>query len=494
MPPHRRALFSSLPYHATFNPYVQVSVSSPRMDEAAGHDGFDGMAKGMREAFATTDQGLDPGSFTFTASGATTSEGANSSAAEETFFSSAFPPGFFANGPAPKQGPPRSGGSPPPPSSGPFNEARRPYDFNWSNTSASGAAHPGSVPYSPAGGTGPHPNNHGQGGSRGRYSPYTSAGPPPHHFHRRPPQPPPPHHYAPRPPFTFNSSSEGPWAYRGPWINGFPFAPPPPPGANPDYDRARREYEESVRRWMAEKMEQIRKRMEEANNRRNADARARGEYASGARGRPSPDSGRDGHQHHSNCGNGGYYQSDAQSRAYPSGSTNAGPKGPPPLRSAPPPRTKPANAPQAPRASVFRADIAQAWEIYSAQWKKLTSPSLHTTNATIKLSEIPWPLIVDTSKMRSLSEMNDKVTSTSVGEFILSPKHSAGVANKKRIHQALKLYHPDRFEIVVVAKVEEGQKKAVRELGEVVAKCLNKLLERRIRRHLVEAHSRNSVN
>ncbi|KAG8989883.1 hypothetical protein FRB90_002030 [Tulasnella sp. 427] len=475
MPPHRRALFSSLPYHATFNPYVQVSVNSPRLDEAVGNDGFDGMAKGMREAFATTDQGLDPGSFTFTASGATTSEGANPSAAQ---FPSAFPPGFFANGPASEQGPPRSGGPPPPPSSRPFNEERRPYGFNWSNTSASGAAHPGSVPCNPVGGTGHYPNNHGQ--ARGRYSPYTSGGPPPHHFHRRPPQPPPPHHYASRPPFTFNSGSEGPWTYRGPWINGFPFTPPPPLGANPDYDRARREYEESLRRWMAEKIEQMRRRMEEANNRRGADAHARGEYASGARGQPSPETGRGGHQHHSNCGSGRYYKSNAQSRAHPSGSTNGGPKGPPPPRSAPPPKTKPAPAPQAPRAPKFRVDIAQAWEIYSSQWKKLTppSPSPNATNARIKLAEIPWPLIVDTSKMRSLSEMNDKVTAASVGEFILSPKHSTGVANKKRIHQALKLYHPDRFEVIVVAKVEEGQKKAVRELGEVVAKCLNKLLER----------------
>ncbi|KIO33331.1 hypothetical protein M407DRAFT_65697 [Tulasnella calospora MUT 4182] len=74
--------------------------------------------------------------------------------------------------------------------------------------------------------------------------------------------------------------------------------------------------------------------------------------------------------------------------------------------------------------------------------------------------------------------MASAITASTVGEFILSPKHSPDVSNKKRIHHALRLYHPDRFEIAVVAKLEGRDKEEVRELGEVVAKCLNKLLEK----------------
>lgn len=120
-------------------------------------------------------------------------------------------------------------------------------------------------------------------------------------------------------------------------------------------------------------------------------------------------------------------------------------------------------------------DIAKAWETYSTQWKKLAATD---APSTINLSEIPWPVVIDTSKMKTLSEMTSYVTAPTVGEFILSPEHSPEVSNKKRIHQALRLYHPDRFETVVVAKVEEKDQKLVRELGEVVAKCLNKLLEK----------------
>ncbi|KAG9011980.1 hypothetical protein FRB90_006886 [Tulasnella sp. 427] len=197
-------------------------------------------------------------------------------------------------------------------------------------------------------------------------------------------------------------------------------------------------------------------------------------FNSGARG--TFGRGRDGHQKYSAHGPG---RCNHSNRPSPSNSTGNGPKPAPPPRSAPPPKPKESTAPryhEAFRASVPGVDIAKAWEIYSAQWRKLTSPPPNHT--TIKVSEIPWPLIVNTSKMRYLSEISDKITTVSVGDFILSSKHSAGVANKKRIHQALRLYHPDRFEVAVVAKVAEKEKRAVRELGEIVAKCLNTLLER----------------
>ncbi|KIO33329.1 hypothetical protein M407DRAFT_241122 [Tulasnella calospora MUT 4182] len=165
--------------------------------------------------------------------------------------------------------------------------------------------------------------------------------------------------------------------------------------------------------------------------------------------------------HHYRGGGRGGYQSSKRGRyqGYASGSGNRS-------KSAPAPNDVPK-----PR----HVDVAKAWETYSSQWKKLTATD---APQTINLSELPWPVVVDTSKMKTLSEMANAVTATTVGEFVLSPKHSPDVSNKKRIHQALRLYHPDRFESAVVAKLEEKDKEVVRGLGEVVAKCLNKLLEK----------------
>ncbi|KAG8892775.1 hypothetical protein FRC01_013962 [Tulasnella sp. 417] len=179
---------------------------------------------------------------------------------------------------------------------------------------------------------------------------------------------------------------------------------------------------------------------------------------------PHPGRGRSGYH---GRGRGGYqHWSHDPFENFASASGSGGPRSGARSRSAP--ASKDASKPR-------HVDVAKAWETYSAQWKKLTATD---APATINLSEVPWPVIVDTSKMKTLAEMTDVLTATTVGEFILSPKHSPDASNKKRIHHALRLYHPDRFEISVVAKLEEKDKKAVRELGEVVAKCLNKLLEK----------------
>ncbi|KAG8977804.1 hypothetical protein FRB90_008669 [Tulasnella sp. 427] len=461
MPPHRSALFnSSFPYHATFNPFVQESVGSPHMNEAAGPDAFEGMAKDMADAFAAA-EGFDFNSF-FTAYGVTSSERTTSNAAEDAPFPPHFPFAFPAA--VPEHGP-RFDGAPPPPPPFAFNFGR-PYGFNWNTGNPEENSHPGSMPHNLAGASGFHPYDYGhtaRGGFRGRFNPYARGGHFPH-FHGRP------HH--PPPPFRGHFGPDGPFGFRGHWHHHYS----PAPGMDEEFAKARQDYQDSFKRWF-EKLDEMRNQMPHPEAAYDGHP-GRGGFAPRGRGHLGGGRGRGGHhQFHPGRGRGGFPPFNAQFRPPPSGWTDG--RGVPPPRSGPPPRSRSEPAyNEAPHASTLGVDIVEAWETYCAQWINLLSSSPDsTTNTVIKLSEIPWPLIVDTSDMRSLSEMSDKITAASVGEFILSPEHSVGIGHKKRIHHALKLYHPDRFEVSVVAKVQEGDRKAVRELGEIVAKCLNKLLE-----------------
>ncbi|KAG8947187.1 hypothetical protein FRC04_010910 [Tulasnella sp. 424] len=477
MPPYRNA------QHGGFGSLGSDSVPSkpavaqdpqeeilwgPRMDNEqsaqAGYpnqegmaDIFEEMARSMREAFPASFEGISANSSTGAAQSAGSTGGAGENATTK-------PPadgpnvvdpengsGFsfhFAFTPA-EHGLPRE--APPPPL---FNDhERRPYGFNWNGSSAEGAAHPGSMPFTSSRDSEPNHQYHHEHQRprpawtpRGRFTPYGRGGPPPHFHHHHH------HHHRPPPfgpgnfPFGFGGpfGHDGPFGFRGRWN---PRSPPSP--LDEHFAKARQQQQQSWQN-VFEKMEEMRSRMHGAGYYEH-------DYYGSRRGGP-----------HHHTGRGGY-QSGSHGRHH----SYAGSGGPPPhprSRSTPNPTTSSEDIPR-PR----RVDIAKAWETYSAQWKKLTATD---APSTIQLSEIPWPIIVDTSKMKTLSEMASTVTARTVGEFILSAKHSPDVSNKKRIHQALKLYHPDRFETAVVARVEGQNQEAVRELGEVVAKCLNKLLEK----------------
>ncbi|KAG8984148.1 hypothetical protein FRB90_005537, partial [Tulasnella sp. 427] len=335
----------------------------------------------------------------------------------------------------------------------------RPYGFHWNNSDPEGKSHPESVPQSSTGDSGSLPFDHGhtgRGGIHGRFNPHARGGHLPT-FHSPPDHPPPP-------PFRDPFGSDGLFGFRRRW-NHHPKSPPPP------------SFEEEVTKTL-QGLHEVLEKLHEARNQAlygeagpDVDGPSRRE-SFGPDSRDHPGSGRGGyHQFYSGSGRGGYPQFNAHFHPPPPSWAAGHQSGGPPPRSAPPPRpwSAPAHS-RAPYVPVFCVDIAAAWETYCAQWAKLISPSPDcTTKTTIKLSEIPWPIIVDTSSILLPSALSDKITAALVGEFILSPRHSVGIGHRKRIHHALRLYHPDRFEITVVAKVQEEYRKVVRELGETVA-------------------------
>lgn len=113
------------------------------------------------------------------------------------------------------------------------------------------------------------------------------------------------------------------------------------------------------------------------------------------------------------------------------------------------------------RGQRMSADI---WEKYETRWSELTASS-----EPLSFSDIPWPIA-------SSSPNRDNMTAEAIKQFLLSACHSKDVSHKDRIRNALRRWHPDRFERVL-QRVVEQDKAAAGECVGIVARCLNEMME-----------------
>ncbi|KAG8894239.1 hypothetical protein FRC01_013079 [Tulasnella sp. 417] len=117
-------------------------------------------------------------------------------------------------------------------------------------------------------------------------------------------------------------------------------------------------------------------------------------------------------------------------------------------------------------------EVRAAWEQYSDQWKGLldADPQHDEERQTLDGSRVPWPI---------LDHTDNPITPDDIQDLLLSSVHSVDLPMKKRIREALRLYHPDRFEKLVVERIASGDERArVRERAGMVVRSLNALLER----------------
>ncbi|KAG8988096.1 hypothetical protein FRB90_002960 [Tulasnella sp. 427] len=115
-------------------------------------------------------------------------------------------------------------------------------------------------------------------------------------------------------------------------------------------------------------------------------------------------------------------------------------------------------------------DVVKAvWEQYTEQWKSLLE-SDHSLQPLLTDSRVPWPILDPT---------NSSVTPDDIQDLLLSSAHSTNMPMKKRIREALRLYHPDRFEKLVIERIEdEEERDTVRARAGMIVRGLNALLER----------------
>ncbi|KIO33293.1 hypothetical protein M407DRAFT_4055 [Tulasnella calospora MUT 4182] len=95
--------------------------------------------------------------------------------------------------------------------------------------------------------------------------------------------------------------------------------------------------------------------------------------------------------------------------------------------------------------------LSLAWATYCAKWDAIEQ----SYPSDIEVKQIPWPVIFDSFQKdgdRSLPPLK-LINDYSVSEVLFSSKRSVGVSRKKLVEDALKWYHPDHFEQMVVARI-----------------------------------------
>ncbi|KAI0063603.1 hypothetical protein BV25DRAFT_1783438, partial [Artomyces pyxidatus] len=85
-------------------------------------------------------------------------------------------------------------------------------------------------------------------------------------------------------------------------------------------------------------------------------------------------------------------------------------------------------------------------------------------------ASIPWP-------MADAPESVADLQPAFIKHFVASDVHSAGVAQRDRIRDGLRRWHPDKF-ARILSRVQESDRAAVKEGVLIVTRCLNEMLER----------------
>lgn len=111
--------------------------------------------------------------------------------------------------------------------------------------------------------------------------------------------------------------------------------------------------------------------------------------------------------------------------------------------------------------------LAEAWRSYTLRWASLTQADKPTTPLTY--TSIPWPVAAEPFYPSTL-------TPERMAGFILSTVHSPTKSGMERIREAMKLWHPDKFEGKFMDSIVPADRAVVREGLGVVARGLIELM------------------
>lgn len=112
--------------------------------------------------------------------------------------------------------------------------------------------------------------------------------------------------------------------------------------------------------------------------------------------------------------------------------------------------------------------IQDAFASYQASWDRLASIS--NDDRILTYADIPWPI------SRTAPSDND-ITMDSIAQFLLSEAHSVDKSKRRRIRDALFIYHPDRFEKWISMIKDDADREHVRETAGKVVRLLNLLAD-----------------
>ncbi len=118
-----------------------------------------------------------------------------------------------------------------------------------------------------------------------------------------------------------------------------------------------------------------------------------------------------------------------------------------------------------PKLSTTDARIITSWRRYQLSWTTtMAGESTYLTS-----SSIPWPVVSEPFAPSSL-------TPARISEFLLSTAHSTLKSPMDRLRDAMKLWHPDKWEGKYMGRVIDSDKEMVREGLGMVARGLIELM------------------
>lgn len=133
-----------------------------------------------------------------------------------------------------------------------------------------------------------------------------------------------------------------------------------------------------------------------------------------------------------------------------------------------PSRTPPLNHPHP-------SGLSEAYDRYEQRWEAVQVGAVQRIR--IHAEAIPWPLEQYNGSERppSLFPTQNEIDAGAEA-FLLSPQHSLGLTRRKRIQNAIRLYHSDKFRKILDRIGDEHLRGTAKEVAEHVVRVLTSLL------------------
>lgn len=122
-----------------------------------------------------------------------------------------------------------------------------------------------------------------------------------------------------------------------------------------------------------------------------------------------------------------------------------------------------------------------SWELYETVWSEICSLRSDTSNASLSFRHLPWPIMDIFITIPIACAIGDNVidaafSAESISSFLFSSYHSNEKSERRRLHEALLRYHPDRFEHRILHLVVEKERVAAKQAARRITDVLNSLL------------------
>jgi hypothetical protein len=115
---------------------------------------------------------------------------------------------------------------------------------------------------------------------------------------------------------------------------------------------------------------------------------------------------------------------------------------------------------------LTKEDVVRIFDRHEEQWRSIASKD------GLQWQSFPWPML------KMPSTLGD-ITYTAIHGYLQSPHYpEKDRAQKDRVKDHIKRWHPDRFETKLLPKVVEEDKEKVKEGAGMVVRTLNELLTR----------------